>query len=277
MPKTIPLTPIVERYRDLPHSREARLTQARELAANPAPLAADYAQSVEQFSTYENDERFYDQRVEHEIAPLPIRRTIDLALRLRTAGGLAPDPNGSGSVGELPKGVRAVASEQLGFDYCDREIVAARTTGGASFDDGSSATRALRLDLLLVARHGRVPTVGEVKLKTDKDPFAALIQALACAAHLATQSQYARLTKTYPEARFTTAGEQPRLDLLLLLGDLPEQGTHLPQLRQATRDLAAALLTTREVSASVRRIACFDFPLDVQPVRASVRFAFESS
>jgi len=203
-----------------------------------------------------------------------MRATIDVAQRLARNGGLIACDTKRESPAELPGGVRRVAARDLAFDYCDREIVAARTTGGARFEDGASPRKALRLDLLLVARDGRLPVVGEVKLRTDKDPFSALVQAMACASHLATPGQHERLRSVYPEANFVESG-QPRIDILLLLGKFPAKATYLPELLKATEGLSAQLLASSLVSASVRRIACLDVPLDREPVSATVRFAFE--
>ena len=271
-PITIPSTPIVERYRRFGKlSRKQQLDLAEELIRDPLPLADEYAQSLSRFSSYEApDSRFYPAARRHR--PLdrdPLRRTIDLALRFKEAGRLVPTAQVDGAIG--------VGAESLAFDYIDRELVAARTTGGARFDDdaASPATTAIRLDLLLVNSSDQTPIIGEVKIATDKTPVAALVQLLACAAHLATPNQYERLQEVY-DNRFADVAP-PRLDLYIVLARYPHQATHMTELLRRSQDLSAALLRCPEVNATVRRIASLHVDVDAMGVPSGgVQYALEA-
>lgn len=283
MTQTIPSTCIAKYYRDLPTSREARLDLAKSLLCDLSALATCYADSVEAFASYRNatDAGFYESRIERIPDPSALTRTLDLALRLAALDGIAIINEGDcNAEGHLPPGVSRVPSDRLGFDYLDREIVPTRTTGNARFDDekGTSSRAGLRLDLLLVAKDGRVPIIGEVKRKTDKDPFAALIQALACAAHLTTPGQYARLLHHDDrDLLIPLDGQVPPLDLYLILVGYPRDATHISDLFDATRTLSQRLLARTEINTTIRRIACLEIELAGQRLNTTSLFAYERS
>lgn len=265
MPDTVPRTPMYDRYKKLPTGRRERLSQAEALAADPAELARDFAETIAEFEAgYDHrDEPFHSGRADGATVADTIARTPDLALRLRDAGGLA--------VEDRP---------ELSFDYVERELAVTRTTGRATFPDGTSAGKPLVADLLLANRSDRTPIIGEVKIGIDKDPYAALIQALACAAHLATAPQYQRLRNAYPEAQFpATAGPPPALDVYLIPVRFSDSGaTYMPQLLEATRELSHALMQDTRVYNAVRRIACLEINLDEHgAAHAAVRFVADRS
>lgn len=275
----IPSTPIVERYRSvLKLSREQRLALARELVEQPQPLASDFAASVERFAAYKNDEPSYPKRRTHSAVADEVHSTVDMAVRLREAGGCCvAEPGGARLADVAPASVRIVTAAELTFDYLDREIVAARTTGGVHIDDDarSAATTALRLDLVLANRSDRTPILGEVKIKTDKDPFSALVQLLAGAVHLVTVPQYERVRK-HITGPIRAAEGRPFVDLYLLLHRFPETGaTFLPELLEETRKLSAKLLSLPPIAHSIRRVACLEVELTDDRVTAEARFAFE--
>lgn len=124
----------------------------------------------------------------------------------------------------------------LSYVYVEREVSVLRTTGDATWDKPNGAGKAgqsLLPDLLLANRHDHTPIIGEVKVtkrgsnQTDKDHFAAPVQALAAVAHLATPAQYERLRHWFPE-RFTEPADHrhPRLDIYLLsVGSAPRSRT----------------------------------------------------
>lgn len=261
MATTVPRTPMYDRYKELPSGRGERLDQARTLAADPTKLVDDFAATIKQFADYDHrEEPFHSGRpgeAERQ-AGEGLDRTIDLALRLRDSAG-------------------SVVYEhlELGFDYIERELAVNRTTGGATFPNGDPAGKSLVADLLLANREDRTPIIAEVKISTDKDPYAALIQAMACAAHLATDAQYERLMNAYPDAGFATgAGGSPRLDVYLIPVRFPETGaTYMPELLSAAADLSRAVMQDSRVSDTVRRIACLEIKLDESSALTStVRF-----
>jgi hypothetical protein len=296
----IPATPMVGLYENLLKkgvSREQKLARARQFVANPELLAALFRDSVTKIAAYTPaNEGFYKSRTHYEIGDVKASSTTDLALRIRDAGGLRPTPSGNTLLLEAEAikapGVTGVPATTLACDFLDRELIATRTTGGATHKG-----TAVRLDLLLCNSADRTPIIAEVKrtsdlnpLKqhykpaTDKDPFSALVQALACAAQLATRAQYARLAcwgraeacgkQDYPTAADVAACDPPVFDVYVVLHDRP-QGTHLPELGAEAERLAALLLAQRSVTRHIRRIACLLTKLDAGVLRAHTQWAYE--
>jgi hypothetical protein len=236
--RVVPYTPMVKYFRDLPKSRSGRLGVARALQGDPSELASLLTASVDKFAAYDNDEAFYPMGRTYPVeAGHELRRTIDVARRLE-----------AGSVWTV-RGDRA-----LDFVYVDRELVPARTTGGAIFSPGGRP----RLDLLLENAHDRTPIIGELKIGTDRDSFYALIQLLALASQLLTGSQRRRLHKWgRMRGAWADLAEGSVLDLYVLAvgrsGD-----TYLPELHDATQTIAAKLVELPEFARMIRRIAFLD-------------------
>jgi len=257
-PSTIPLTEMVDLYRELKgFSQKERLAWGRSTLKKPAPLAARFARSVEQFESFDNrDERFHESKRK----PLPKRpRTISgtpsLAALLPKRGPI-----------EVP------GNPALSCDYVDRELVVARTTGGAKFTDGGSASTALRLDLLLKSTDG-VPVIGEVKIAMDKDPVFALVQLLTLAAHLATPNQRQRLINSYRDDRFRSHHATAAIDLCVCLANPPVRATYWFDLRALAGPLSDRLLREKAIGARIRRIVCLDFELRRGHLAVLPRFA----
>jgi hypothetical protein len=273
MTQTVPSTPIVELYDELHQrgvSRKDKLARAHAFVTDPALLADRFADSVAALASYlPRDEGFYRTRKHYEVGDVKPTSTAALALQIRDAGGLAPIARfrlPAVPVQRLAElGLHGVPVESLACEYLDRELVATRTTGRVTH----SGT-AVRLDLLL-ATTDRIPVVAEVKRTsqssgrlvpgTDKDPFSALVQALACAAQLATPAQYARLSRwgraghdERPSPADLSRARPPTFDIYVVLHNRPS-GTHLGELGVATEQLAAALLAEPGVARHVRRIA----------------------
>lgn len=100
-----------------------QLAMAEEFLRDPGPLARAFGRSVAAFSAYENvDEPFYpsgrNEDLEARTATRRIGGTNDLAAWLIHQGS-----------GE---------ADGLGFEYVDREVWPARTTGGVRFSDPDS-------------------------------------------------------------------------------------------------------------------------------------------
>jgi hypothetical protein len=242
-PPQIPAIEMEDLYTEVKVEQRVQLAVAEAYLRDPQPLAAAFGRSVTTFSTYENvDEPFYppgrNEDLDPRMAARRIRGTNDLAAWLKHQ-----------QVGE---------ADGLSFEYVDREVWPARTTGGVRFSDGRRASTATRLDLLLVDPRDRAPIVGEVKVGNDQHPFYALLQLLMLAAQLAPPTQRERLREWYPE-RFDE--REARLDLLTVLYKNPAEGRYRPRLLEIACELSRKLLGYPEVADRIRRIACLDAKL----------------
>lgn len=226
-----------------------RLELAENLIRDPAPLIEEFDASVATFASYDNPEAFYSNPAR---APKPpeaqdkIVKTNHVAWHLREQRGL--------KVNEAPA---------LDARYVDYEIGPTRTTDHAAFDDdGGSWRTGLFIDLLLANCDDGTPIVGEVKIRADKDPFTALVQVLACAAHLATRHQYARLRQFAPSGGFPER-DRPVLDgYVLLYRFLEVPQADLARLAEKAEELSSLLLEHTEIAGPLRRLACIDLDLD---------------
>ncbi|MBY0527983.1 MAG: hypothetical protein K2R98_31590 [Gemmataceae bacterium] len=222
--------------------------------SNPGVLAGIFQRSVERFHEYSNvDEPFYPERPGRKELPDPaaidsIGGTLSLTALLKAAGS-----------------AEVTGSPELGFTYIDRELVPARTTGNATFENDERSIRVRRLDWLLANSRDKLPIIAEVKVGNDKNPFYALVQLLMYAAELATASQLARLRQHYPD-RFAIplpkdsgAGSTgPVMDLYIVLSNYNPRSGVRQEILEGTSQLAQQLVVERGVSAYVRRIACLD-------------------
>lgn len=273
MSRTVPYTPMLKLHHEIPRlSRAQQLARAEDLAADPGELARAFTESVDLFAAYDNrDEGFAGSapRKPLEWDREAIHRTNDLAGRLERDGGLQVSKRAN-----------------LAADYVAREVSVMRATGGATFDNPAAAGmagRALQPDVLLANRADRTPIVGEVKItqpgtnQTDKNPFAALIQVLAAAAHLATATQYERLRLHFPDAGFAApSNDGPRLDIYLIAVAHDDRITHMADLLTMTRQISEALVADKAVARLLRRIAFLDIaPAGTSPLQATKLFVAE--
>jgi hypothetical protein len=283
--RIIPITDIMRRYQKLRRMPQAaRLEEARRLVEYPEELAAEFAASVARFASYCNlNEQFYPTRPKRQSAG-ELKRTNDLVLPLAAQKRVIPvDAPDRALTHDGRPTVTAVAAEQLGADYVDRELLVQRTTSPAKWEDGRRNRGGVRLDVLLADIEDRTPIVAELKLRGDMDPFFALIQALTCAAHLATVNQYERMHRHLPLGRFPERNDAPRLDVWVLFVDASGykpgdrlEGTNMDNLRSSAEALAPRLLAQDAISSSLRRIAGLATKLDeAGEVRADLRWAWE--
>jgi hypothetical protein len=182
-----------------------------------------------------------------------------------------------------------LGDDALSFYYIDRELL---VTQSKNLDTPStSETASLRLDLLLASATDRLPIVCELKVtspdgRPDKDPFFALIQALACASYLLPPQQMKRLMKHDTERRLEI--DSGRLDVYVLTVDEPPASKPWFRLRDAAERLSA--LTITDLSKWIRTIAFvelawLELPLGIdrpsgktkRPPRVTKRFAVSSS
>ena len=278
MTRIIPITAIWLRYLALRKmSQEQRLAEARRLVDHPEELATEFAESVARFSSYANlKDPFYPPRRPRTWSDR-IQRTNDVVLRLEAQNGLKPAdaPNrvtkhGAGAA------VTAVPASRLASDYVARELLVHRTTSPAMWEDGSRNVGGLRLDVLLADSEDATPIVGEVKLPGDTDSFFALVQALACAAHLVTVNQYERMRLHLKAVELPELATDPRVDVWVLSvtppgsePGQPRRGKYLADLQSATEALAPLLMAQDGIRRSVRRIADLGVSLDPSGALAS--------
>jgi hypothetical protein len=288
--RIIPITSILRHFEalagtpELPRMpQEKRLEEALDLVRRPEKLAEEFADSVAHFSSYDNiRESFYSKRPERQFGDALVR-TNDLVLRLKAQKRVVPVDHPERMVIPSCRGVFAVPAKQLTFEYCDRELLVHRTTSPAQWEDGTPNGGGLRLDIVLADMEDHVPVVAELKMPGDMDPYFALIQALACAAHMATRNQYARMRRHLCTGKFPELMRAPRFDVFLLFGkpaeyqkEQPPKGRCIAGLTCAAGALAPALLAEDAVRDSLRRIAALDVNLDASGhVGAKVRWAWE--
>jgi hypothetical protein len=107
------------------------------------------------------------------------------------------------------------------------------------------------------------------------DPFFALVQALAGAAHLATPAQYERMRNHLKRGKFPALSAPPRLDVFTLFVGRTE-GSNQPDSLQAAQTLPPQLLAHDGLATSIRRIAGISLALDPRDqITAEVLFAWE--
>jgi hypothetical protein len=242
----IPYTPIVALYKRLKDSpQRVRLDRADALAADPKELIQCLAASVKAFRRYSNGgEPFYPTERDEYTGKAGLGSTRELAALLDTGS----------------KAHKVAGGQRLDFRYVDRELVLARTTGGARYDDkhSSRSTTGVRADLLLQNKTDRRPVIAEVKLATDKDPFVGLIQGLACASQLASKEQMARLRRWTKDKRVTWADGDDRVHVYVVLARLPRRSTYWPDLFDCAAELAEELMKSSVVRQSIAGIAALE-------------------
>ena len=203
-PNVIPITPLYLRYRALRRADQAeRLRYARDVLANPAWLAEEFVTTVLRFGEYDNaDQHFYGKRDAHKFGR-HLEATKDLVLRLEALPSVTPVDAGNRQIGGTghPDVIDVPASD-LAFEYVDRELLLQRTESPANWENGAINRGGIRPDILLADLETRTPIVAELKLPGDMDPFFALVQALAGAAHLATSAQYERMRNHLQRGKF---------------------------------------------------------------------------
>jgi hypothetical protein len=120
------------------------------------------------------------------------------------------------------------------------------------------AERRISLDALLVNADDRTPIVAEIKVGDDEIAELGLIQALAAAAQLTSNSQLTRLHRQFKDS---FNNEPPSgLDVYVITARAPERGVR-PELAMRAHSLAEELMTDGSLSAWVRRIAFLEMTL----------------
>lgn len=270
----IPLTPLAERYAKLKGLKgvkdgagvlEQRLREADRLLADPDELAREVKTSIEQSEAFFADhgdladKPFFEGRPEATREPMP---TDDL--------------KHTTSVGKLfrkhPDHRWAVDDDDLSFYYLDREVVVTRAPG-LRLLGGRSTKFGPRADLLLANANDGTPIVGELKVAGDKDPFFALIQALACATYLLPPSQLARV-KHHDHGRAQITGSVDVYIVLARAADR-ERSRYWSDLRDRAEKLSEKIAP--RVSPRIRRIAGIELVASRDEVGVAVTKTFVHS
>ena len=222
-------------------SQKERLQEAEDLCEKPETLAKMFEEDVEAFASYDNEGVPFhsgaQDRDKTSFSPKSKTRVVAQSLITLMDG----------------ETIEVAGRPDLNFRYVDREIVSARTPG-ATFrtTDGKirSADTLPKLDLLLANADDGTPIVGELKVGDDRDPFYALIQALAHASMLVTENQAKRLRTQYPD---TFSQDFERVDVYVVLVGSAE-GSNWPDFDNYARDLAGELMRIDSFARRVRRI-----------------------
>jgi hypothetical protein len=247
---------------------ERREWCARELCESPTKLVDCFKSSVEKttnyFATHDpGASRFYGTKrppLEH----LPgLTNTPEVGALMMEYGHKRYD---------------VLGDETLSFYYLDRELLVTQAKG---LDPPKSPEMAgLRVDFLLANASDGLPIITELKVTSpkgqpDKDPFSALIQALACASYLVPPEQMKRLIKHDTEGHLSV--DSGRLDIYVLTVKEPPASRPWFRLRDAAERLSAA--TVGGLSQWIRTIAFLDLDWlktpsgDDRPPRVTKRFA----
>jgi hypothetical protein len=238
--KSPPYTELTRRYVQLKALPSAeRLKEAK--STDPSELARAFAQSVSAFQGFSTGDRFFPKNPDRDLdkSPEAASRGYGWAMAMKAQQLVEVD-----------------GDPELNFRYVEREIVPTRTQHRTQFEDPQG--HEVQIDLILAndAGDARRPIVAELKIARDKDPFTALIQALAGAAQLASSRQRARLSLLGDSVGVHLASheEDPLLDMYVLLGAFPKTGRDLFDQLKLADQLARHLEQENEMRAHLGRI-----------------------
>ena len=253
------VSPLRDYYAALLALKEEEQTALAEIHKNdPRLLVRRFRRSVKDLEAEaEIEKKFYPSgRTDPPSPPTPvdqIRRTIEFASQL------------------CDRRPRTVAgAKELGFRYVDRELSPLRTT------ERHRKVARRSLDLLLANAHDRTPVLAELKIRGDKLPYFALVQALMLAAELLVTNQRARLRRHRPAADLAWSEQGPFADIYVLAFDPPARGTYRERSFDAAEEIARRLIEDEVVSRYIRRIAYVDALPKEGKIAFKRRFAFGS-
>jgi hypothetical protein len=245
------------------------LAAARRLLEEPRELVEIFRSSVEKMTDYfaRNDpggDRLYGAERPELKQPPGLEGTAAVGALMEDRGRHRWD---------------VLGDDSLSFYYIDRELLVTQAKGLAA--PTSPDVASLRLDLLLANAKDGLPIVAELKVTTperespDKNPFFALIQALACASYLLPPPQMARLRRHDRGRRLKI--DDGRLDVYVVTVREPPASKSWFELRDAAERLSAA--TIEDLGRWIRTIAFVELAwLDKpsggkRPPRVTKRFA----
>jgi hypothetical protein len=260
--RPIPVTVLTHFYRLLKvMSHKERLETATWLTAHPEIVDQWFKRSVDRIARDFAwvDDPFHPKRRPERLGQYK-RSTIASTPELVAWIAACPQPDGIWTV---------LGEDGLDFAFVDYEVPPLRTPSVTKFEDGLLSTSGMKMDLLLRSRDG-TPIVGEAKVSTsegdDKDPFFALMQALALAAQLLTPSQLERLRQHYPEAGFSKTSAAD-IFVLLFKPSQSAKATYQADLYEQAVSLSEALQSQPALSKRLRRLRFIEAQLDGQDLR----------
>jgi hypothetical protein len=258
--RSLPVTPLRRYYAALLALTEQEQTELAETHAEyPWLLARRFRLSITALNDEpEIDKSFYPPG-RTDPSALPPRPTDQIRSTIQFAKQLCD---------RRPRTV--VGAKELGFRYVDRELSPLRTT-----DLRRAARRSL--DLLLANAHDRTPIFAELKIRGDKLPYFALVQALMLSAEFLVPSQRVRLSKHFPEADLAWSEQGPFADVYVIAFDPPSRGRYRERSLRATEHIACRLAEDVIVSQYVRRFAYLDAFVKKASLVFEKRFAFGPS
>lgn len=105
-----------------------------------------------------------------------------------------------------------------GLVFVEREINPWRTRGGM-FPNGLPATKSGRggIDVLFQNSENGLPVISEIKVRTDKNAYFALIQAMTYAVEMSTDHQARRLKKHFAQHFSEIDPNHPRVEIALIM------------------------------------------------------------
>ena len=119
-----------------------------------------------------------------------------------------------------------------GYSFVEREINPRRTTSGFySNKQPATSSGAGGIDVLLRSPQTGFPTVGEVKVRKDKNAFFALIQGMTYAVELSTPSQRARLKRHFADQFGELSVDDGKVEIALLMVNPVRDETREPVLK----------------------------------------------
>ena len=230
-----PATPLRDFYDALHLLKEQEQTALAEAHAEDATLLASrFQQSVETLATRESiGEAFYPPGRKDPLSvasPREIKSTFDFVARLVRQGGTV-------------KG-----ADHLSFEYIDREIFPTRTTIGTP----ETRHRRRSLDLLLANVHDRTPVFAELKIRGDRLPYFALVQALMLTSEFLAAPQRGRLGAHAPGLVWPAS--PPFADIYVIAYEVPERGKYRERSLRATEKICERLMSDGYVPQQVRRL-----------------------
>lgn len=250
----IPRTRLREIYKLLKtcSSIKFHLEFASELASrkNPEKFASYINEDVKRFHAYENivDDLFdYSDR-----SPLPPTTEIEEITNTGHVAALLENQE------TLEFALHEDKTQVCEFRYVDREVRPCRTTNHATYVDGLPAAAQPHADLLLVGNRN-LPSLGEVKIGNDTNPFYALVQLLMYASELLGEHQRSRLSNSFPEV---FAKGYRSVDLVIILHKYNKRSKPRTKLLEQTSLLSKRLIQLSKFNKHIRGIYCIDVKLN---------------
>ena len=230
----IPYPALTRRFVELNAKHSAdRLAAARETTADE--LATAFDASARAFEAFVVEEPFFPDNPHRDCPknPKSAGRTFGWAMAMKTKRTPTIEVDGDST---------------LNFRYVEREIIPTRTEHRRAFEplhDGHH----VRIDLVLANANTGRPILAELKIRAHKDPFTALVQALAAAAQCVPSAQRRRLARL---ARAQSFDSDPLIDVYVMLAEFPKTGRHRFEQLDCAVALAAQLETRSHHLGRVR-------------------------